>query len=144
MEPWLIWTIAGGALILLELVVPGAVTIFVGLSAMVVGLCLKLGLIQSLLASLITWFILSILLLLFVRTIFVKHFEGDSRVQDVDEDKDAVGSLVDVTEDIEPHREGRISFRGASWQARSEEALIKGTKAIILSREDKTWIVKSI
>lgn len=144
MEPWLIWVIAGGALVLLELVLPGGIAIFLGLSALMTGGALKLGYISGLMGSLITWFIASIILLLFLRTYFMKHFEGDSSIQNVDEDQDYEGSIVEVVEDIQPHKEGRVIFRGVTWQARSEEEILKGSKAVILSRDGNIWIIKSL
>lgn len=144
METWLNWVIAGGGLILLELVLPGGVTIFVGLAAMIVGGLIKLGFITTTLDSFLYFTVISIVLLLFLRSFFMKYFEGDSRVQNVDEDLDAEGSIVDVAEDIFPFREGRINFRGAGWQARSEEEILKGSKAVIVRRDGNIWIVKSI
>lgn len=144
MEPWLIWIIAGGILVLLELVLPGGVAIFLGLSAIITGSAIKFEAISGLVPALITWFMVSIVLLMVLRTFFIKHFEGDSSVQEVDEEKDYEGSIVEVVESVEPHREGRVSFRGVTWQARSEEEILKGSKAVILSRDGNIWIIKSL
>lgn len=144
MDTWLIWVISGGALILLELIIPGGVTIFVGLAAMIVGLLIKFQFITTTFNALLIFLVLSIVLLLFLRTLFMKYFEGDYRVQNTNEDADAEGSIVDVTEDIFPHREGRINFRGTGWQARSDEEILKNEKAIIVKRDGNVWVVKSI
>lgn len=144
MEPWLIWVISGGTLIGLELLVPGGITIFVGLAAMIVGALIKFGVLIDPLDVAMTFLILSVILLLFLRTIFLRYFEGSSRKQNINEDLDAMGSIVLVMEDIHPYKEGRINFRGAGWQARSEEEIQKGSKAVISGRDGNTWIVKSI
>ena len=144
MEPWLIWVISGGVLIFLELIIPGLVTVFMGLSAIMVGMALKFSLITGLFNSLIAWFILSTLFLLVLRTFFMKYIGGDSTVHNVDEASDAEGSIVEVTETIEPHKEGRVNFRGVSWQARSEQEILKGSKAIVIGRDGNIWIVKTL
>lgn len=144
METWLIWIVAGAILMISELILPGGVTIFVGLASLLVGILIHFDVITTPVESILTFLVLSIVLLLFLRTFFLKYFEGDSRVQNVDEDTDAVGIIVEVIEDIFPYREGRINFRGTGWQARSEEEILKGSKAIILNRDGNVWVVKAI
>lgn len=144
MDAWIIWTVIGVALVVLELIIPGGITSFVGMAAIITGLLIKYEVLKDTTSVVLTFMILSIVLLLFLRTIFMKYFEGDSRKQNVDEDHDARGTIVDVLEDIHPFREGRVSFRGTGWQARSEEEITKGSKAVIIGRDGNIWIVKSI
>jgi inner membrane protein len=144
MEAFVLWLIAGVVLMLLEIVVPGGVVIFLGLAAGVVGASVAFGWVDTLAHSLLLWFITSIVLLLGLRSFFLKYFEGDSTVQNVDEEADYVSSLVEVVEEIQPYREGRVSFRGVTWQARSEETLAAGSTAVITARDGNTWIVKSL
>jgi len=82
--------------------------------------------------------------MLFLRSIFIKHFEGDSIIQNVDEDIDIDGSLVEVIEEIFPHKEGRVKFRDSSWTARSDENIKVAQRAIIIHRDGNTLIIKSI
>jgi len=144
MEAWLIWLIAGLALALLELILPGGVVIFLGLAALAVALAFKLGFLASVAHGFIAWFILSILFLFFLRALFLKCFEGDSSVQDASEEGEYLSALVDVVEHVFPYREGRVAFRGTTWPARSEEELPSGSKAVIVGREGNIWIIKSL
>lgn len=144
MEEWLIWVISGGALIVLELLVPGAITVFVGLAAIVVGLGIKFGLLTSLTSVVVTFIVSTLFLLIVVRTFFLKYFEGDSTIHNVDEEKEAQGSVVLVEEEIQPYKEGRVHFRGSTWQARSDEEISKGKNAIVIRTDGNILIVKPI
>ena len=61
----------------------------------------------------------------------------------MDEDLDAIGSEIEVTRTIgTDHNDGRIFFRGTTWNARSTKGEIpKESTAILHSREGNTWIV---
>lgn len=144
MDTWLIWIVAGAILMILEVVVPGGIVVFLGLAAILVGAAVKFGWIEALSHSLIAWFALSIAALFFLRAFFLKYFEGDSSVQDVSEEADYLNSLVEVTEEVLPHREGRVAFRGTTWGARSEEALPVGAQAMITGRDGNIWIIKAL
>ena len=144
MEPWLIWTIVGGVFILSQLVIPGLITIFIGLAAVLTGLAIKFNYADSL-TSVLTIFIVSTLFFLIViRTFFLRFYKGDTTVHNVDEQDEVKGSIVVVDEDIEPYKDGRIHFRGTTWQARSDSALLKNQKAIIIRLDGNTFIVKPI
>ena len=144
MESWLIWIIAGAVMIFLEIILPGAVIVFLGVSAFIVGLGIYFNLITSVFSAFLSWFIISIFLLLFLRSMFVKYFEGDSKVQNVDEDEDLVGSIVEIVEEIKPYKDGRVKFRDTTWSARSEEEFVLGQKAIIKGRDGNILLIKSL
>lgn len=144
MEIWLIWIIAGLILMALEFIIPGAIIVFLGMAAIIVGALIYTGLIASILHSFIAWFIISLLLMVVLRSLFVKYFEGNSYVQNVDEDEDSKGKIVEVIEDIEPFKDGRIKYLDTTWNARSDDEIKKGNKAIILARDGSTWIVRSL
>jgi membrane protein implicated in regulation of membrane protease activity len=144
MEEWLIWMISGGVMILLELIIPGAITIFVGLAALLVGAGIKLGYLTDT-TSIITAFIVGVLFFLIViRTFFLRFYKGNTSIQNVDEQEEWKGSIVTVDEDIEPYKDGRIHYRGTTWQARSDAAILKNAKAIIVRLDGNTFIVKPI
>lgn len=140
----IIWLIVSVVLMLLEIVVPGGVVIFLGLAAGIVAGSVAFGWIDTVWHSLILWFISSVVLLLGLRSFFVKYFEGGSTVQNVDEANDYLSSLVEVTEEIQPYREGRVLFRGVTWQARSEDSLAAGSTAVITGRDGNVWLVKAL
>lgn len=144
MASWLIWIIAGVVMALLEFVVPGGIIVFLGLAAMVVGGSIYLGWIQTIVMALIAWFIISLFLMIVLRSFFMKYFEGDSSIQNVDEDVDMQGSIVEVVEQVEAYKEGRVKFRDTTWAARSSEEIAVGEKAIISGRDGNVLVVKSI
>lgn len=144
MDLWMGWLIVGIVLILSEFVIPGGIVVFLGLSALVVSLGFYFQLITNHLNGFLTWFIVSIFLMLFLRSLFIRYFEGDSSIQNVDEDSEILGSIVLVVEDIFPYKDGRVKFRDSTWSARSEDEIKSGDKALIENRDGNYLIVKSI
>ena len=138
---WLVLAVLLGAL---ELVIPGAILGFLGLaSAMVAGL-LYWEIVTGPVEVLMTWFALSLFLILVVRSFCLKLMPGDSKVENTDEDVDDMGSIVEVCEDIRPEKNGRIKFRDSTWKAQSDHHLKTGDHAIIAGRDGATWIIKPL
>lgn len=144
MEQWLIWLIAGGVMVLLEFILPGGIIVFLGLAALVVGGGVYFGFITSILSAILTWFISSLIFMIFLRSLFMKYFEGDSQVDNVDEDIDLMGVIVEVVEDVLPHKEGRVRLRDSTWTARSDEKFEKSSSAIVCGRDGNKLVIKSI
>jgi inner membrane protein len=139
------WIVAGAVLILLELIVPGAVLVFLGAGALVVALMVWLGLVQSWVLSITIWFIVSLLLLVVLRGFVQRLLPGETETQSTDEDLDAFGKEVDVLEMITPDAAGRISYRGATWQAACyEHTLAAGSRARIVYRDELVWVVEPV
>ena len=136
------WLIFSAVMLAAEFVVPGAILGFLGIAGLMVAGLMYLGWIEGPVEIMMTFFVLSIVLILVVRTTFLRFLPGDSRVENTDEDKDAEGSLVLVLEDISPERFGRIGFRDSTWEARSDLAIKAGDQAIITGRDGNCWIVK--
>ena len=143
MDAWAIWLIVAISLMVAEFIVPGGIVIFLGLSAMIVSGLVYLEWIISLTHALITWFIVSIIFMFFVRSLFMKYFEGDSLVQEVDEDIQLIGKEVEVIEDVSPDIQGRIRMRDTTWVATSEEIINQGELAIVKSIDGSILIIKS-
>ncbi len=139
-----IWFILGVILVLLEFVIPGAILSFIGIASILVSGALYFNLIQGLVASLLTWFISSIILVLFLRTYILRFMPADYEVQDTNEENHFVGAIVNVIEDIIPGQSGRISFRDTTWDAFSEKPFAKGDKVKIISRKGSSFQVSSI
>jgi membrane protein implicated in regulation of membrane protease activity len=144
MQAQMIWLILGAVFILLEVVVPGGIVIFLGVASLTVSGLVHFGVITDVPTALITWFIVSIVMMFGLRSFFMKYFEGDSHTENIDEDADSIGSIVKIIEDVLPHKEGRVKFRETTWGARSDEELLKGTEAVISGRDGNKWIIKSI
>lgn len=140
----LIWLGLGAALILLELVVPGAVFGFVGGAAVLTGVLVQLGHIEGPVNILMTFFISSIFFVMFLRTGLLKLFPSDDRVENTDETQDAIGKIVDVIDEVTPYRRGRIRYLDTSWEAQSDETIETGHQAVIVSRDGNCWIIKPL
>ena len=140
---WL-WLVAGGLLVASELIVPGLITIFLGISALAVALCYKFGVLEGILSGFTTWFITSLFSIFCIREFIKKLLPGDSSFKKVNEDLDAYGEIVEVIEDIRiDDAKGRIKFRGTTWQATAAAPLISaGSKAKIVARDNLVWIVE--
>jgi inner membrane protein len=134
---------AGGTLMLAELVVPGGVLGWLGLSAFVIAGLHHVHIIEHGPAILAGWGCLSVVLT-FVGAAFVQRFVGGEVEKKVfDEDDEAVGAVVLVEKLVRPHSdEGRILYHGTSWKARSINVEIAaGQEAVITSRDNITWLV---
>lgn len=147
MDPQVItWLFLGGGLLLivLETVLPAGVSFFLGLGGVLVGALRGLGVVTDPAVSVILWLVLSAALVFALRDLMVSYFGGESSVKMADEDFEAMDQVVEVVEPVTPlNSEGRIRFRGATWQARSVEGrLPEGTKARIKYRDNLTWIVE--
>lgn len=140
----LIWMAIGAGLVLLELIIPGAVLGFIGGAAILTGVLIQLGHLNGTVNIMMTFFISSIVFIMVLRTWLIKLFPSNERVENTDELQDAIGKIVDVTEEITPYRRGRIKYLETSWEAQSEEQIEKGDQAIIAGRDGNCWIVKPL
>ena len=136
------WLIGGGILIALEFIVPGAILSFLGIAALMIGGGYHYGVFSSVTSGFICWFIVSIVLVLFLRGFVLRFMPSDCRYQPVDEDDNAKGSWAEVLEEIRPGRPGRIRFRGTTWQAKAQGHCGSGTRVVIEGREGHVWLVK--
>ncbi len=139
-----IWIIAGALLAASELIVPGMVTIFLGIAAVLVALGYKTGILEGIISGVASWIVISLFSVFVIREMVVKLLPGDATYKHVDEDVDAYGCIVEVIEDVKMEDDsGRIKFRGTTWQATSNAKLIPaGSKARIAARDNLVWIIE--
>lgn len=130
-----LWAIAGVVLIIAELFVPSFLIVFFGAAALVVALLTAIGLLGSVTAQLVTFAVVSVVSIVFLRARFQKTFLGhSSNVNDRNDPLDLVkGARVRALSAF-VDGEGTVSHRGASWRARSEETIAPG---------DSLWVVGS-
>ena len=119
-----LWFIAALVLSLIEILTPGFVILWFGVSAGIVGLLDLLGL-HDTFWQVIIWIVLSLLLVImsrtFFKTIFVKS-PGENYKTNVDV---LIGEQGIVTEEIDNVKGvGRIKVEGQDWAARSEDGSI--------------------
>jgi len=130
-------------LIILEFFLPGLVSVFLGIAAILTGIIIYLQWISGIVQTLGAWMALSVFLILTVRQVVAKFWPPDSEYKYTEEDADAVGQIVEVSKTIHSsHSEGRIRFQGTNWPARCIEGTIKkGSHAVIKYRDNISWVV---
>ena len=140
-DPQYWWLGIGFALICAEVLMGNFILFFLGIAAVIVGVAVSLGMPGgawpfALFAA------LAVVLLVTLRARLSQHIVGDAFKGSKDED--FIGREVCVEtgfDDVSPHR-GRVGYRGASWEAKSEEAQLEsGSFATITSREGNLLII---
>lgn len=144
MLPVTLWAAIAIVFMFSEALLPGGIVFFLGLGAGTVALGLHLGLLTDGVSSLLTFFISSLVYILVLRSFFIRYFEGESYIQNVDEGKQRDGTLVFVVETIAPSKEGRVRYRGSLWEAQSDQEHQSGEQVVIVGQEGNTLIVEQL
>lgn len=138
-----IWFIIGLLFFLLEFIVPGLIVLFFGIGAWITAI-LTLIFDFSLETELVLFLITSVSSLIFLRKYFKRIFVGKDENSTDEELEEFIGKHATVTEDIAPDKPGKVSFKGANWNAESDEVIEKGKQVEIVARESINFTVKSI
>ncbi|MDZ4164963.1 MAG: NfeD family protein [Smithellaceae bacterium] len=129
--PWLVWFLAGIAIMLAELAVPGFVIIFFGLGcwgAAVVAFFAP----EAYSAQVSVFLIVSVASLMTLRKVAMRVFVGQSEgAKTEDSGNVPLGARITLDQDLEAGRVGRVRFRGTMWDAVSEDPLPAGSEAEI-------------
>lgn len=135
---WIILAIIFGVA---ELVIPGAVLIFLAASGLLVAVCIAIGLVDTWISALTLWFISSLVMLIALRGLVTRFAPGDESFSNPD---DILDGVAEVVETIGPGENvGRVSFRDITWNAVSDGSEIgKGEKVKIVSRNNITLVVE--
>ena len=141
-----LWLGSGIFLMAIEFLVPGLVMVFVGLGSLTVVFGMHFGYIDGILQQFITFFISSIIYLLTLRFLVLRFVPSVTRKENIDEDEEVMGSIVELVADINSGEFGRVEHSGSSWQARAEgdQTILKGEQVKIIGRDNITWIVQKI
>jgi len=141
-----LWLGSGIFLMAVEFLVPGLVMVFVGLGSLTVVFGMHFGYIDGILQQFITFFISSIIYLLTLRFLVLRFVPSVTRKENIDEDEEVMGSIVELVADINSGEFGRVEHSGSSWQARAEgdQTILKGEQVKIIGRDNITWIVQKI
>ena len=135
---WL-WIYAGAALVLLELVVPGFVLCFFGLSAATVGvLKFAFGDAFTPAGQLAAFSVFSILYIVLLRRYHTKVFVGGKVETKTDFDNESVGRVGWLTAAIQPPLTGRVLLGDAEWTAVAESPIAVGTTVKVVSQNNLT------
>lgn len=130
--PWLVWFLAGIAVMLGELAVPGFIIIFFGFGcwgASVVAFFSP----NSYSAQVAVFIIVSVAALLTLRRVAMRIFVGRSEGQETEDSGNVpVGSRITLDQNLEAGQVGRVPFRGTMWDAISEDRILAGSDAEII------------
>ena len=141
---WL-WLYAGAFLMLMELLAPGFVIFFFGLSAATVGLVRALvGDAFGLTWQLAAFSAFSIVYLVVLRRWLKKTFLGGKVETKTDFDNEYVGRVGKVTAAIEPPLTGRVEIGDAEWTASAESAIAAGSTVRVISQNNLTMKVEVV
>jgi inner membrane protein len=140
-KPELVWFIIGLVLFLLELVLPGFVIFFFGVGAWITAfLCLVAN--PGINLQVIVFAVTSVLSLLLLRKMIQNRFffskeELSKEVEDEFSGKEAV-----ALSDFGPGKNGKVEFKGTTWNAESESVITEGQRVIIKEKENFKLIVE--
>ena len=141
-----IWLLIGFVLIFLEFIAPGLIFIFFGMGAISVGLLIFAGMPGSGSMPFLIFSGLSLGYLLLLRRFFKNWFTGRTlRGREAGDDDDFTGSIAEVVSGFEKGqiKHGRVMYRGALWDAETDEKqpLAIGDKVKIVSRKNSILII---
>ena len=115
----LIWIVAGIVMIVIEFFVSTFVIIFFGIAALATGIALWAGLSPDHGIPLLLFAALSVGLLLLLRSRFKDWFVGKTVSADADDDFLGHEATIESGFDASEPRRGKVNYRGAAWDARS-------------------------
>lgn len=137
------WLAVGLVLMIAEVVTPGFILFFFGLSAVLVGL---LSFIPAIAVSgtlqLLLFAVLSVATLMLLRRQMKALFTGRSRNGQPEIDDALVGRHAVVTERIAAPRDGKVEVNGVLWSATAGEAIEAGAPVEVVGREGLTLRVR--
>ena len=139
---WL-WLYAGAFLMLMELLAPGFVLFFFGMSAGTVGLCrFAFGEAFGPTWQIAAFSAFSILYLVVLRRWMKKTFFGKSVEAGTDFDNEFVGRAGRVVSAIDPPLTGRVVIGDAEWTAEADVPIPAGATVTVVSQNNLTMKVK--
>jgi len=137
-----IWFKVGFALFLLEFLIPGFILFFFGVAAWLVAI-ITLFTDIALNTQLIIFLITAILSVVLFRKLLKDKLGMNQEGTKVLEDE-YIGKIALAETAITPAENGKVEFKGASWDAKSDENIIAGQKVEIIETRSILLIVKSI
>ena len=129
---WWIWILAGLALLALEVATAGGIILlFFGVSAMIVGALVALGIGGPLWFQALLFSVLSVVSLLTLRGPILQRM--NSKGGSAEEVDAIVGKQALVLDDIAPMTEGKVELRGTPWTAQNigDNPLAAGQKCLV-------------
>jgi membrane protein implicated in regulation of membrane protease activity len=140
LNPPTIWFALGLVLFLLEFAVPGLILFFFGVGAWVTAV-ISFFFDISINSQLLVFLATSILTVLLFRNWF-KKLLWERRSSNDFVDDEFLGKTAVVEKTITPFENGKVAFRGTSWEAGSDVTIEAGEKVIITGNNSIILIVK--
>jgi len=138
------WIIIGIVCIILEFFLPGAVIVFLGTSAIAIGLLLKIGLPTTGGIPFLVFILLSTAQILLLRRFVKSWFTGRTMSAGDAGLDDFIGKEASVVKGFEEGSlKGTVSFKGANWSAISSSPVKVGQDVIIEKQDGITLFVKA-
>ena len=136
-----VWFGLGLLFLLLEFVLPGFILFFFGVGAWIVAI-LTLFIDVSLNVQLLVFLGSSLLTVLLFRNWIKTKFDlNQSAPQRLEEEYVGKFALAETT--IQPGHNGKVEFKGASWDASSNDYIEAGEQVLIIETHSILLIVKS-
>lgn len=136
-----IWIIIGFLFFLLEFVFPALILFFFAVGAWIVAI-LSLFLEFSINQQLIIFLISSVASILLFRKWLSKLLWKRKHSTELLEDE-FLGKIAKAETAISPGENGKVDFKGTTWQAASDDFITKGENVIIVGNESILLLVKS-
>ncbi|MCO4320660.1 NfeD family protein [Aliidiomarina quisquiliarum] len=142
MSTGLIWIVVGILLIVSELLATSIVAVFIGVGALVTGILMQLGIIESSAAQYIVFGCVSLGSLLLVRKRCKTWFVGftTDKTSKQQEFQQSIGDRV-VVKTTFNQGHGRVVLNGVQWDARSTDELNAGDVAWVIKNDGITIVV---
>lgn len=137
-----IWFVIGFILFILEFIVPGLILFFFAVGAWTVAF-LSVFVEMPLTAQLLIFVVTSVLTIFVLRKWLQKRLYGNQVSTQILEDE-FLGKIGLAETPISPGIDGKIDFKGTSWQAKSADIIAAGEGVEIIGNESIVLIVKSI
>lgn len=140
-----IWMYIGAFLMLAELLLPGFVIFFFGLSAATVAMLrFMFGDSFSLMWQLAAFSFFAILYLALFRRLMKKIFAGNMETSPMEFGQESVGRIGRVVEAIEPPKTGRVEIGDAEWTASADAPIAAGVDVKVVAQDNLTMRVKPL
>lgn len=139
-NPPVIWFILGFVFFILEFAIPGFILFFFAVGAWIVAL-LTLFVDLSIDTQLIIFMISSVVTILLFRKWVKKVIWTRKPSSEIEDELLGKTAIAETT--IRPGRNGKVDFKGTSWDATSEDIIDVGEQVTIVGNDSILLIVKS-
>ncbi len=133
-KPAVIWFFLGLALALLEFLAPGMIILFFGIGAWVTALSF-LFFDPGINTQIIIFMVSSVLSILLLRKSLKKMFFNEDPNKKETLPDEFIGQSAVVETEINKDKPGSVSFKGANWEAMSDQKLKVGQRVQISAKE---------